>query len=83
MPDRPFITLPADQPDFEMLTELTMEEKTALPTRFHTPAWSSSTPGAFICRVCWVEGEMTSWPCAGAMRNGWDLFGNDRRANRA
>lgn len=82
MADQPFITLPADQPDYETLIDLTMEEKTALPTRFHTPVWSNSTPGAFICRVCWTEGEMVSWPCKGAMHEGWMLFGTERQVPR-
>ncbi|NUR80749.1 MAG: hypothetical protein HOQ21_09935 [Dermatophilaceae bacterium] len=82
MPDRPFITLSIDQPDYETLVDLTMEEKTALPVHFHTPVWSNSTPGAFICRVCWTEGEMTSWPCAGALREGWNVFGPERKARR-
>jgi hypothetical protein len=76
---RPFITLPSDQPSYETLTDLTMEQKSALPARFHTPVWTDSTPGAFICTVCWVEGEMVSWPCPPALRRGWDVFEGPRR----
>jgi hypothetical protein len=77
--ERPFITLPSDQPSYETLTDLTMEQKAALPARFHTPVWTDSTPGAFICTVCWVEGEMVSWPCQPALSRGWDLFDDPRR----
>ncbi len=76
---RPFITLPADQPSYETLTDLTMEQKAALPARFHIPVWTDSIPGAFICTVCWVEGEMVSWPCRSALSRGWDLFDDPRR----
>jgi hypothetical protein len=82
MSDRPFITIPPDQPDYETLTGLTMEQKAELPGRFHTPIWSNSTPGAFICRVCWTEGEMTSWPCKAALNAGWSLFDHDQRGRR-
>jgi hypothetical protein len=76
----PFLTLPSDQPDYETLSDLSMEEKEALPARFHTPVWSDSSPGAFICRVCWTEGVMTGWPCAPALKSGWNLF--DREVTR-
>lgn len=82
--DRPFITLPADQPDYETLTELTMEQKAALPARFHTPVFSDAQPPLFLCRVCW-DGEtsqITTWPCASALKAGWDVFGPDREAGR-
>jgi hypothetical protein len=77
--ERPFITLPSDQPTYEALTDLTMEQKAALPARFHTPVWSDSTPGAFICSVCWVEGETVSWPCLPALSRGWDVFDDPKR----
>lgn len=80
MSDRPFITLPADQPCYEELTELTMDEKAALPTRFHSPVFSDGQPPLFICRVCW-DGEdcqITVWPCPSALRQGWNLFGDEK-----
>lgn len=81
MNSRGFFTLPADQPDYETLCDLTMEQKAALPPRFHTPVWSDSSPGAFVCRVCWDGDEMvvTEWPCASALARGWDVFGMDRQ----
>jgi hypothetical protein len=71
---RPFITLADDHPIYERLVDMTMEQKAALPTRFHVPAWSESTPGLFICSVCWDEGAMTPWPCAAVSKVGWALF---------
>jgi hypothetical protein len=78
----PYIALPTDQPDYEYLSELTMEQKQALPGRFHTPVWSLSTPGLFICRVCWVDGEMVGWPCKPALRAGENLFGTEQQLLR-
>ena len=56
---RPFITLPADQPDYETLVDLTLAQRAELPGRFHTPVWLDATPGAFVCTVCWDDGEVT------------------------
>lgn len=75
---RPFITLPPDQPNFEAIGEMSREELAALPARFHTPEWSLSTPGAFVCRVCWGEGWMTTWPCPSALADGEGVFGPER-----
>lgn len=75
---RPFITLPPDQPGYEAIGEMSPEELTALPARFHTPEWSESTPGAFVCRVCWGEGWMTTWPCPSALARGYEVFGPER-----
>jgi hypothetical protein len=72
--DLPFIALPTDQPHYEQLADMTMEQKRALPGRFHTPVWSMTTPGLFACRVCWVEGEIVSWPCEPALAAGEHLF---------
>lgn len=80
--DLPYIALPTDQPDYEFLSELTMEQKQALPGRFHTPVWSCSTPGLFICRVCWTEGEMTGWPCKPALAAGEQVFGTEQQPLR-
>ena len=81
----PFITLPDDQPGYEELGELSMPEKAALPARFHTPEWMDSTPGLFVCRVCWDGDDMvvTDWPCATAEKAGRDVFGPDRRESSA
>jgi hypothetical protein len=60
---QPILVLPADQPGYEELTDMTMEQKAALPRRFHTPAWMDSIPGVWCCRVCWEEGVTVGWPC--------------------
>lgn len=75
--EKPFITLPADQPWSEELSDLTMEQKAALPLRFHTPQWANTTPPAYLCRVCWIEGEATGWPCPTARDAHDDVFGEE------
>lgn len=77
----PFITIPADQPCYEEVVEMTMEQRRALPARFHTPQWMDSSPGLFMCRVCWDGEEMTvtEWPCPSAVAGGRDVFGPERQ----
>lgn len=82
---RPFITLPPDQPCYEELVEMTMEQRRALPARFHTPYWLDASVGAaFICRVCWdgEEMEVTAWPCPKAEREGREVFGDEKDGRR-
>lgn len=71
--ERAQIIQAAGEPGEELL-DLTLEEKAALPAHFHTPVWSETTPGAFVCRVCWTEGVMTGWPCETAQANGAHVF---------
>lgn len=80
---QPILVLPADQPDYETLTDLTMEQKAALPRRFHTPVWMDSIPGAWCCRVCWTEGVVTGWPCDTASERGHEVFGPEVQADRS
>ena len=72
----PVLVLPPDQPGSEELYELTMQEKAALPARFHTPHFLDGKPPLFICRVCWDGEEMTvtAWPCSSALARGWDVM---------
>lgn len=51
---------------YEELADMTMEEKNALPGRYHRPVFSGlQKPTAWICAVCWTEGVSSGWPCAG------------------
>lgn len=83
---RPYIVLPPDQPDYEdIMVESDLEpgadwdvaraRQAALPSRFHTPAWMDADQGAeWVCRVCWGDGWVMSWPCDTARRG--DVFGD-------
>lgn len=77
MADRPFITIPADQPCSEELADLTLAQKAALPLRFHSPQWVNATPPVYVCRVCWDEVEITAWPCKTAREARDDVFGRE------
>lgn len=64
-----------DAPGYEDLCELTLEEKAALPARFHVPVFDDlGRPNMWLCAVCWVEGTVTQWPCTTARRNGAEVF---------
>jgi hypothetical protein len=64
-----------DAPDFEDLAELTLEQKAALPARFHVPRFvDSATPQMWLCAVCWDEGGASQWPCATASEKGAEVF---------
>lgn len=64
-----------DAPGYEVLTEMTMEEKAALPARFHIPVFDDlGRPKAWLCAVCWEEGVATRWPCATAQKHGTEVF---------
>lgn len=64
-----------DVPDWEALTELTMEQKAALPARFHTPVFDDlGQPNLWLCAVCWDEGVVTKWPCTTAYKKGAEVF---------
>jgi hypothetical protein len=73
-----------DAPDLEDLADMTDDERTALPARFHTPAFvESSTPKAWLCAVCWGDGWVTSWPCETATAQGHRVFVPERYAGQA
>lgn len=66
---------PPDMPGYEDLYDLTLEEKAALPARFHLPRFDDlGQPNAWLCCVCWDEGTATQWPCATAYKHGAEVF---------
>jgi hypothetical protein len=66
---------PPDMPDYEALTELTLEQKAELPARFHLPTFDDvGSPKLWLCAVCWDEGTLTQWPCATASERGAEVF---------
>lgn len=75
------VTLPDDQPDYGDLMDLTADERTALPARFHTPVWHGRPPGEFVCRVCPddEDGYYTPWPCVPAREAGPEVLTRQRR----
>ncbi|MFE9127049.1 hypothetical protein ACFYOF_16790 [Streptomyces sp. NPDC007148] len=77
--------LPApDAPDYELILEMTEEQRAALPPRFHTPVFmDSSTPTMWVCAVCWGESWTTQWPCAAACQNGTRVFTSEHLARTA
>lgn len=63
-----------DHPDFEDLPE-TLEDRAALPARFHTPRFDDlGRPNMWLCAVCWDEWTVTQWPCATASKYGTQVF---------
>jgi hypothetical protein len=32
--------------------------------------YALATPAAWICEVCWDDGETVGWPCAAAAKDG-------------
>lgn len=72
---RALIVQPPDMPDWELLIEMTEQEKKDLPARFHVPIFEdSASPKAWLCAVCWGEGWVSSWPCATACKHGAEVF---------
>lgn len=60
--------------DWEDLVDMTLEEKAALPVRFHRPYFDAmGSPNLWLCEVCWDEGTVTGWPCDTATDNGLEL----------
>jgi hypothetical protein len=69
------LTPAPDMPDYEVLVDLTDEERQALPARFHIPGFEGNAqPNAWLCQVCWGDGWVTRWPCAAAVKHGRDVF---------
>lgn len=60
-------------PDVD-ITELTYEERCALPARYHLPLFEAlSSAPSWICKVCWDDGLTTAWPCKPAQNGGIDV----------
>lgn len=63
-----------DMPGWEELPG-TLAERQALPPQFHIPVWlDTCTPKAWVCAVCWDEGETCRWPCKTAAEHGGEIF---------
>jgi hypothetical protein len=79
------VLLPApDAPDYEDLVDLTDEQRTALPPRFHIPVFDGlGVPNGWHCAVCWGDGWTTRWPCETAVKHGGDVFTAEHHAERA
>ncbi|MEU8839998.1 hypothetical protein AB0D97_12825 [Streptomyces roseus] len=72
---RAMLIQPPDMPCWEVLTEMTGQEKADLPARFHLPVFEScGKPNAWLCAVCWGDGWSTAWPCATAVKHGTKVF---------
>lgn len=64
-----------DHPGYEDLLDLTYEQRQQLPARFHVPVWDGDgVPNAWLCAVCWDDGEVCRWPCAAAATYGGEVF---------
>lgn len=64
-----------DMPDWELLIEMTEQEKADLPARFHIPRFDDcGQPNAWLCAVCWDDGWATGWPCKTATKHGTKVF---------
>lgn len=64
-----------DMPGYEALIEMTMEQKAALPARFHIPVFDpDGSPKLWLCAVCWGDCVVTQWPCATASERGTEVF---------
>lgn len=64
-----------DHPAYDDLGDLTYEQRQALPARFHVPVWDGDgVPHAWLCAVCWDDGEVCRWPCATAAEHGGEVF---------
>lgn len=58
------------------VSELTYEERVALPARFHRPHFMDlSTPSYWMCTACWDgdTGLTTGWPCKPATAGGLEV----------
>ncbi|WP_174545637.1 hypothetical protein [Nocardiopsis dassonvillei] len=64
-----------DHPSYEDLVELTLDQRAALPARFHIPQFDADgTPQAWLCAVCWDDVTVSQWPCKTAQENGRAVF---------
>lgn len=63
-----------DGVEVDDITELTYEQRLALPARFHLPVFMDlTTPTMWICKVCWDDDLYTAWPCAPAQHGGVEV----------
>ena len=60
---------------YEELVDLdTMEQREALPAVYHRPVFDDLIrPRGWFCEVCWLEGEITGWPCEPAIKGGLEI----------
>lgn len=66
---------PQDMPSWEVIVEMTAEEKANLPARFHLPHFDDcGVPNAWLCTVCWGDGWTSAWPCETALKQGTKVF---------
>ncbi|KAB1979270.1 hypothetical protein [Streptomyces triticiradicis] len=64
-----------DHPYYEILAGFPLEENEKLPPRFHVPVFDDcGQPNAWLCAVCWEEGQVVGWPCATATKYGAQVF---------
>lgn len=64
-----------DHPYYELLAGFSLEENAKLPARFHIPVFDDcGKPNAWLCAVCWEEGQVVGWPCATATKYGTKVF---------
>ncbi|MFD4921202.1 hypothetical protein ACFWNE_07760 [Streptomyces goshikiensis] len=81
---RAMLIQPPDMPCWEILIEMTEQEKKDLPARFHLPVFESlGKPNAWLCAVCWGDGWSSCWPCATATKHGTQVFTPDHEAGAA
>jgi hypothetical protein len=75
---------PPDMPSYDVLCEMSEDDKRALPARFHVPTFDDcGVPNAWLCRVCWGEGSVSAWPCEAAVKHGTEVFTPDHEAEQA
>lgn len=73
-----------DHPDYELLAGFSVEENRKLPARFHVPVFDDlGQPNAWLCAVCWEDGEVSQWPCATAWKYGSEVFSPQHAAETA
>lgn len=81
---RATLTEAPDMPSWELLVEMTEQEKADLPARFHVPRFDDlGQPNAWLCAVCWGDGWVTGWPCKTATKHGTEVFTPEYEAEQA
>lgn len=64
-----------DHPDYETLADLTAQQRTELPARFHIPVFvDSGSPAMWLCAVCGDGDSGAMWPCSTAATCGGEVF---------
>ncbi|MDF5758574.1 hypothetical protein [Spongiactinospora sp. TRM90649] len=73
-PVRAILLEAPDMPGYDELPD-TLEERRALPARFHIPRWTETgRPALWVCAVCWEDGVVYQWPCKTACAQGGEVF---------